>query len=138
PSTVNGLPRGSTTDRRSKMVAQWHALPSPQILRMRPSGFNRGLHAGKSAEPTPDGSRCRPSIRPSSDAETDGGRRQSRSGRGEIDFRGLGTGLDKDDAVAVEGVSRVGPVGVVVGGVAVADAEDSPAAGQVKGHPPVG
>ena len=53
-------------------------------------------------------------------------------GCGQFDRRRVSTGLNHDDAAAMEGQALIGAVGIVVGGVAVANTQDSPAAGELE------
>ena len=49
-------------------------------------------------------------------------------GCGHFNHRRLSSGLDDGDAAAVKGLALIGAVGVVVGGVAIANTQDSSAA----------
>src|SRR5580700_3100701 len=54
-------------------------------------------------------------------------------GGGKREHRRLSTGLDDYYAVTVEGVSLIGPVGVVIGRIAVGHAQNPATAGELEG-----
>jgi hypothetical protein len=84
-----------------------------------------------------DAAACRPHldhVQELPDIEIDAIGGEAGGSGGQLKGSGLGTGFDYRDAMAVESSAVVGFVGVMVGGVAITDAQDLTGAGELEGN----